>query len=391
MLRRFLRNASTTGLVAVVVVAAWSAAPVSFAGPAIAAVSDRPALAAAPAPLADPVRVMPLGDSITGSPGCWRALLWNRLQSAGHTNVDFVGTLGPQGCGQPYDGDNEGHGGYLVTNVANQNLLPGWLSATRPDIVLMHFGTNDVWSNIAPATILAAYGRLVDQMRASNPTMRILVAKIIPMAPSSCPECGQRVVALNSAIDGWAAGKTTGQSPIVVVDQWTGFSTAADTYDGVHPNATGDRKMSDGWYPALVAALTGGPTPTPTPTRTATPPPTRTATPPPTRTATPTSVPADCAASYRIIGQWQGGFQAEVTVRNDGATSTGGWTVRLDFADGQRITQGWNAELTQSGATATARNVSWNGVLAPGAQTTFGFLASAGATNSAPAIRCSRS
>ena len=45
------------------------------------------------------VRIMPLGDSITGSPGCWRALLWNQLQSAGYTNIDFVGTLPPQGCG----------------------------------------------------------------------------------------------------------------------------------------------------------------------------------------------------------------------------------------------------------------------------------------------------
>jgi len=25
---------------------------------------------------------MPLGDSITGSPGCWRAKLWTRLQSS---------------------------------------------------------------------------------------------------------------------------------------------------------------------------------------------------------------------------------------------------------------------------------------------------------------------
>ncbi|PZG03041.1 cellulose-binding protein, partial [Micromonospora craterilacus] len=268
MLRRPLLTAPVAAFVAVLLaVTTWSALP---APPANSAVSSRPVLAAVPAALAAPVRVMPLGDSITGSPGCWRALLWNRLQSAGYTNIDFVGTLGPQGCGQPYDGDNEGHGGALVTNVANQNQLPGWLSATRPDVVLMHFGTNDVWSNIAPATILAAYGRLVDQMRASNPAMRVLVAKIIPMAPSSCPDCGQRVVALNSAIDGWAAGKTTAQSPIVVVDQWTGFSTAADTYDGVHPNAAGDRKISDRWYPALTAALTGGPTPTPTATTTPT-------------------------------------------------------------------------------------------------------------------------
>ncbi len=198
---------------------------------------------------------MPLGDSITGSPGCWRALLWNQLQASGHTNIDFVGTLGPQGCGVAHDGDNEGHGGYLVTQVANQNQLPGWLAATRPHVVLMHFGTNDVWSNIATSTILAAYGTLVDQMRASDPTMRILVAQILPMTPSSCSACAQRVVDLNRAIPGWASAKSTARSPITVVDQWTGFNTASDTYDGVHPNSSGDQKMANRWFPALAAQL----------------------------------------------------------------------------------------------------------------------------------------
>ncbi|MFC7642313.1 GDSL-type esterase/lipase family protein [Streptosporangium lutulentum] len=133
---------------------------------------------------------MALGDSITGSPGCWRAILWNRLANTGHTDIDFVGTLPPQGCGLAYDGENEGHGGALVTGVADQNQLPGWLSATRPDIVMMHFGTNDVWSNRPTATILSAYGKLVDQMRASNPDMKILVAQIIPMDPPPAPSAG---------------------------------------------------------------------------------------------------------------------------------------------------------------------------------------------------------
>lgn len=87
----------------------------------------------------------------------------------------MVGTLPAQGCGVTYDGDNEGHGGYLVTNIANQNQLVPWLSATKPTIILMHLGTNDVWSNVATATILAAYSKLIDQMRASNPSMKILV------------------------------------------------------------------------------------------------------------------------------------------------------------------------------------------------------------------------
>ncbi|GAA1628410.1 SGNH/GDSL hydrolase family protein [Nonomuraea maheshkhaliensis] len=311
---------------------------------------------------AAPIRIMPLGDSITGSPGCWRALLWNRLQSTGHTNVDFVGTLPPQGCAVAHDGDNEGHGGYLATNVANQGLLTGWLAATRPDVVLMHFGTNDVWSNIAPATILSAFTTMVNQMRASNPNMRILVAKIIPMNPSSCADCAQRTVTLNNAIPAWAAATTTPQSPITVVDQWTGFNTATDTYDGVHPNAAGDQKMSDKWYPPLVDAL--GSTVTP---------------PPPS---------GGCAAAYQRTGQWQGGFQAEVTVTNTGTSPISTWTVAWTFADGQRITQLWGGTLSANGSAVTVRNAGWNGQIAPGASITFGFLASWTSTNTAPTPTC---
>jgi lysophospholipase L1-like esterase len=222
-------------------------------------------IAVRPALAAQSVRIMPLGDSITGSPGCWRALLWNQLQNAGYQNIDFVGTLPPPGCGIAYDGDNEGHGGYLATNIANQNLLPGWLSATHPDIVMMHLGTNDIWSNIPPATILTAFGKLVDQMRAGNPAMKILVAQILPMNPSNCSPCGQRVVNLNAAIPAWASSKSTAQSPITVVDQWTGFNTGTDTVDGVHPNDAGNRKMSAKWFGPLTQALGGGPSTPPTP------------------------------------------------------------------------------------------------------------------------------
>jgi hypothetical protein len=90
--------------------------------------------------------------------------------------------------------------------------------------------------------------------------MRVLVAQIIPMNPSNCAACGQRVVDLNAAIPGWAASKSTTASPVIVVDQWTRFSTSADTTDGVHPDASGDQKLSDRWYPALASVL-GGTTP----------------------------------------------------------------------------------------------------------------------------------
>src|SRR4029453_17278891 len=102
----------------------------------------------------------------------------------------------------------------------------------------------------------------------SNPAMRIIVAQIIPMAPSGCTWCPPGVSALNNAIPGWAAGRSTAQSPITVVDQFTGFDPVADTNgDGVHPDDSGFQKMSDRWYPAVTAVL-GGITPTSTSTTT---------------------------------------------------------------------------------------------------------------------------
>jgi lysophospholipase L1-like esterase len=327
-----------------------------------------------PAQPSDPVRIMPLGDSITGSPGCWRALLWNRLQSTGFTNIDFVGTLPPQGCGVAHDGDNEGHGGFLAVNIANQNQLVGWLANTNPDVVMMHLGTNDVWNARSTTEILAAFTTLVNQMRANNPAMRVLVAQIIPMNPSNCAPCAQRVVALNNALPGWAAGIRTTQSPVVVVDQWTGFNTATDTFDGVHPNNAGNQKMSDRWYPSLTSVLGGVPTS----------PPPSTSTPPPTTTSPPPAQ-GSCTAAYRIIGQWQGGFQGGVVVTNNGTTRINGWTVRFRFANGQQVSQSWGASLTQAGPDVTAPNAPWNGNLTPAATAEFGFIASWNGSNAVPA------
>ena len=217
-----------------------------------------------------PVKIMPLGDSITGSPGCWRALLWQSLRGNGYTNIDFVGTLPDPGCGITYDGDNEGHGGFLATGIVADNQLPGWLAATTPDIVMMMLGTNDTWSSKGTSVILDAFTTLVGQMRASNPDMKILVAQLTPNNYSGCTQCTPNIIDLNAAIPGWAADHYTSRSPIVVVDQFTGYNTETDTYDGCHPNDSGNVKIAARWFPALASYLDGiiptpGPTSVPTP------------------------------------------------------------------------------------------------------------------------------
>ncbi|GLW35760.1 cellulose binding domain-containing protein [Actinoplanes regularis] len=81
---------------------------------------------------------------------------------------------------------------------------------------------------------------------------------------------------------------------------------------------------------------------------------------------------AGCQVSYTISSQWSGGFGANVAVTNLGDPISG-WTLRWSFGAGQAVTQAWNATVTQSGAAVTAVNVAYNGTLATGVSTSFGF------------------
>jgi len=218
-------------------------------------------------------RIMPLGDSTTASV-CYRAQLWQMLTQSGRT-FQFIGSRnGDPGCNVTgYDRDNEGHGGYIVTDIlkaAGTGTRPGgadtsdpyvsdardlatWFDGRPADIVLMHFGTNDVWNNFTPANILNAYTAVLNKLRMVNPNVRVMVAQIIPLQPSGCNDCPTRAQSLNAQIPAWAASNSTAASPITVVDQFTGFNPAQgqDTSDGVHPNASGSTKIAAKWFSAL--------------------------------------------------------------------------------------------------------------------------------------------
>ena len=113
----------------------------------------------------------------------------------------------------------------------------------------------------------------------------------------------------------------------------------------------------------------------------------------PTASATPSTPPSNppagrgCTASYAVTGQWGGGFQGAVTVKAGGAAITS-WTVTWTWPSGQRFTNSWNATVTTSGDAVTARNAAYNGALAAGASTTWGFTASSTGTNTAPTATC---
>ncbi|MBB5874491.1 chitin-binding protein [Allocatelliglobosispora scoriae] len=141
--------------------------------------------------------------------------------------------------------------------------------------------------------------------------------------------------------------------------------------------------------PSVSPSASRSPSPSVSPSRSTSPSPSVSpsrSTPPPTPSVSP--VPGGCAATYSLVGQWPGGFQGEIKVTAGSAAITK-WTVTASWTNGQKITSGWGALVTVSGTVATAKNETYNGALAAGASTTFGFLGSATtSTNGAPTLTC---
>jgi chitin-binding protein len=76
---------------------------------------------------------------------------------------------------------------------------------------------------------------------------------------------------------------------------------------------------------------------------------------------------------YNVTGTWSGGFQGQIMVHAEGA-AIGKWTVSWTWPGSQTLTQAWNGTATASGSLVSVKNASWNGTVAAGDYTTFGFL-----------------
>ncbi|NLU80077.1 glycosyl hydrolase family 5 [Micromonospora sp. HNM0581] len=132
------------------------------------------------------------------------------------------------------------------------------------------------------------------------------------------------------------------------------------------------------------AAVNGGGNPT-------TPPP---SSPPPT--TPPPSGNGPCTVKY-TANSWNGGFTADVQITNTGSSTINGWTLAYTLPSGQRITNSWNATVSQSGQTVTARNVGHNGTISPGGTASLGYQGTLSGSYSNPTAftlngaTCSRS
>ncbi|MFJ3724931.1 glycosyl hydrolase family 18 protein [Streptomyces sp. NPDC090045] len=89
--------------------------------------------------------------------------------------------------------------------------------------------------------------------------------------------------------------------------------------------------------------------------------------------AAPAQAAAAATATYTKVSDWGTGFEGKWVVKNTGTTTLTSWTVEWDYPAGTSVTSAWDATVTSSGTHWTAKNVGWNGTLAPGATASFGF------------------
>ncbi|MFI8074450.1 cellulase family glycosylhydrolase [Streptomyces sp. NPDC086033] len=91
-----------------------------------------------------------------------------------------------------------------------------------------------------------------------------------------------------------------------------------------------------------------------------------------------------CSVGYRVVGDWQGGFQGEIAIRNTGTSAVSGWKLAFAFANGQTVSNMWGGTAAQSGGSVTVTPASYTNTIPAGGSVTVGFIGSKGATNTAP-------
>jgi lysophospholipase L1-like esterase len=183
-------------------------------------------------------RVMALGDSITDGyqiPGGWRPT----FAAGARRSFTFVGSLRN---GDPPQA-HEGHIGWTI--AALDARIDGWLAESRPDLVLLMIGTNDVLSGEDLAHAPARLGRVVEHLAHAAPTARVRVASLPPIGD---PRLQAEVARFNAALPGVIAALHLPRARFVDVGAALG---PGDLADGVHPSAEGYRKLGAAWLRAV--------------------------------------------------------------------------------------------------------------------------------------------
>jgi PKD repeat protein len=215
---------------------------------------------------ATPVRIMPLGDSITQGINSgesdaslmisYRKDLWDSLLNAGY-DVTFVGSLINGEAYSNFNPYHEGHGG--ITAATMRNNVQGYLSNNPADVLLLHIGTNGLQqeSDIDPFT--AHVEGILDKIDEYDEAITVILARIINRRSYH-----QITTDFNDAVEAMALERIARGDKIIIVDMEDGagidyrsHTVGGDMWDNLHPHTykTGFAKMAAIWLDALTGFL----------------------------------------------------------------------------------------------------------------------------------------
>ncbi len=228
----------------------------------------------------DPIKIMPLGNSITRGSMClnghisscslnsdgnaigYRYRLYNLLTAAGYS-FDFVGKKN-YGYNIFSDSQNSGFDGIRSSSLADvmetgTSTFTGlvtsgpYLNYYPADIILLHIGTNDV---LAGYTSVSDVSRILDAIdtyeNISGHPVIVFLAKIISEKNYSC-NTHPGTIAFNENLISMAQTRISNGDHIVLIDMEcnAGLNYTTDLVDEVHPDADGYTKMGDTWFQAI--------------------------------------------------------------------------------------------------------------------------------------------
>ena len=216
---------------------------------AVSSPTAAPTLTATPVvtQVCEPIKIMPLGDSITYGEGIlpyggYRNLLGALLEGEGF-QFDFVGSQ-KSGESSIIDPDNEGHTGWRIPNIRDGIDSEGWLETYQPDIILLHIGSNDLRHG-NPEYAEGNLSVLLDDILTRLPETHVILATIIRTRWGS----DTKHVIFNKAIPGIVASKGK-QVSIVDMQEILSKSDFTTLY---HPSPVGYDKMAHAWMNAILA------------------------------------------------------------------------------------------------------------------------------------------
>ncbi len=217
--------------------------------------------------------ILALGNSITNGTNkfnSYRRDLWQLLHKSNY-NFDFIGSWNKHHMGgdvpnPDFDMDHDGHSGWTTHDILRppdwdkqRGNINDWLKFYTPDIVLVEFGTNDVFQCVPVKDAMKNISQIIDILRSKNSHVKIFLSQIPPLGAQWADKklCGtdtsysKSIEIFNSQVIKMAAEKNTNASIVVIVDLYTGVHPGTDMYDDIHPNDIGEKDMAERWFRAI--------------------------------------------------------------------------------------------------------------------------------------------